>query len=248
MEPTKGPRRSKIKPSTKRLIFQEAIRQRDIPRELLANRLIKEINEAHERPPTLEVAMRYISKARNTDNPIDKPWSLGACRDYPTFFPPSSLPTLVKMQEEQKKFINIMTNTRSPGLSIRTCIWIARLEPIVHDIWHEEHDTETEREILVNLAYAYSLAERTSETMGQQVFETNDLDEALFTRDPAMLYVFGAASRDPNFVCNGNCDSCKYEPVVPRKLCQLRGLKPGDEFPEHYLIHKPPTQRNKKGE
>jgi len=65
-----------LNPSVKRLIYYRAITQRKIPREFLANELIKEINEAGEIPPSLETAKRYISKARNIDDPIDKPWSL----------------------------------------------------------------------------------------------------------------------------------------------------------------------------
>jgi len=245
MEQRKGPKRSKLKPSVKRLIFQEAIRQRDIPRELLANRLIKEVEEWQERPPTLEVAIRYISKARNATKPIDKPWSLGACRDYPTFFPPASLPTLIKMQEEQKKFVDVVTDVMSPGLSIRTCMWIARLQAYIHADWmHGEDDPQAEHNILFSVASAYATAERTSETMEEQAFDTNDLDQALCSRDVAKVILFGSADKDTTFLCNGNCDSCNYFPIVPGKLCQLRGLKREDEIvPEHYLIR--PT---KKGE
>lgn len=232
-----------LKPTIKRFIFQEAIRQRHVPRELLANRLIKDIEETGELPPSLETAKRYISKARNAANPIDKPWSLGACRDYPTFFPPSTLPTLMKMQEQEQKSVDIMTDVMSPGLSIRTCMWIARLEPIIHELWHEEHNTERERSILFNLATAYSVAERTSETMAEQTFDSTDLDEALCSGDVIKVVLFGSADKDANFVCNGNCDSCKYAPIVPGKLCQLRGLSFDHEIPEHHLI-----RPNKKGD
>lgn len=78
-----------LKPSVKQYLFTEAIRQRKVPRELLANRLIRELEESHEIPPTLETAKRYISKARNAHNPIDQPWTLGACKEYSSFSPRS---------------------------------------------------------------------------------------------------------------------------------------------------------------
>lgn len=247
MQHRKTAKLGRMKPTVKRLIFHEAIRQRDVPREILANRIIKELEQSNEPPPELETAKRYISKARNAANPIDKPWSLGACRDYPTSFPPSSLPTLITMQEESKKFVDIVTDLPDPGLSIRTCMWIARLEPIIHQ-WMGEDNPQAKRRMLFNLANAYAFAERTSEMMGEQAFDTTDLDEAICTGDVGRVRIFAGASRDSDFVCNDDCDSCKYQPIVPGKLCQLRGLSLEEEWPEHHLIRKPPKHRNKKGE
>ena len=117
----------KLKPSIKRFIFQEAIRQRNVPRELLAHRLIKEIDESGELAPSLETTKRYISKARNSDNPIDQPWTLGACRDYPTFFPPSSLLFLTKMQHESKSILGFTKMTSNNNLNYYSTL----LKPIL---------------------------------------------------------------------------------------------------------------------
>jgi hypothetical protein len=238
-----------LKPTIKRLIFQEAIRQRNVPRELLANRLIKELEEGNEVPPSLETAKRYISKARNATNPIDKPWTLGACRDYPTFFPPTSLLTLMKAQQNAKTGVDLLTGARDPGLSIRECIWIVRLQRLIgHYFLHGQQESNQEFNILLNLARWYSTAERTSEIMGEQTFDSNDLDEALCSQNLEKLMIISAADKDPTLICNDDCDSCKYQPVLRGKLCQLRGLNDEDEWPEHHLIQKPPTQSKKKGD
>jgi hypothetical protein len=215
-------RPGKLKPSIKRFIFQEAIRQSNVPRELLANRLIKEIEESHELAPTLETAKRYISKARNADNPIDEPWTLGACRDYPTLFPPSSLLFLMKMQEEDKTFVDVFTNIRSQGYSIRKAIWIVRLQPLVKE-YFDPSDLKEEYMILANIAEAYSTAERTSEIMGEPTFDTSDLDDSLCSQNLENIILFGFSGfKNTTSICEGDCQSCKYVPVIKGKLCQLK--------------------------
>ena len=179
----------KLKPTIKRFIFQEAIRQRNVPRELLANRLIKEIEDSYELPPTLETAKRYISKARNSVNPIDKPWTLGACRDYPTFFPYSSLLFLMKMQQEAKTFVDVFTNIRSQGYSIRKAIWIVRLQPLVKE-YFAPSDLKEEYMILANIAEAYSIAEMTSEIMYEPVFDSCDLDDSVCSQNLDNIILF----------------------------------------------------------
>jgi hypothetical protein len=216
-----------LKPSIKRLIFHEAIQHRNIPREVLANRLIREIKKSSELPPTLETTKRYISKARNAVDPIDKPWTLGACRDYPSFFPPSSLLLLMKMQQESKTFVNILTNIRSPGLSIRTCMWIVRLQPLIKEYFRsDEDDFQQQYEILFNVAQAYSTAERTSEIMGEQAFDTSDLDESVCSQNLENILLFGFSGfKNTSSICEGDCESCKYVPVIKGKLCQLKVIR-----------------------
>ena len=184
-----------LKPSIKRLIFHEAIHHRNIPREVLANRLIREIKKNRELPPTLETTKRYISKARNAVNPIDKPWTLGACRDYPTFFPPNSLFFLMKMHQESKTFVNILTNIRSPGFSIRTAIWIVRLQPLIQEYFKPD-DFKEEYMISANVAEVYSTAEKTSEIMGEQAFDTSDLDESVCSQNLENIFFFGSGFKN----------------------------------------------------
>ncbi len=74
-EKRKKPR--ELKPTVRALIYDQAIRYRNTPREFLANKLISEIEELGELPPSFETCIRMISKARNSDNPLDEPWSLG---------------------------------------------------------------------------------------------------------------------------------------------------------------------------
>ena len=125
-----------LKPSVKRLIVHRAVTQPQVPREFLANELIKEISEAGEIPPTLETAKRYISKARNTDNPIDQPWTLACCSDYVQFFPPDSIPILVNYKNKIDQLVSDddyqeLFGYRVSDISIRHAIWIIRLEPII---------------------------------------------------------------------------------------------------------------------
>ena len=245
MQEKDRPKPGKLKPSIKRFIFQEAIRQSNVPRELLANRLIKEIEESHELAPTLETAKRYISKARNAVNPIDEPWTLAACRDYPTFFPPSSLLFLMKMQEEAKTFVDVFTNIRSQGYSIRTAIWIVRLQPLVKE-YFEPSDLKEEYMTLANVAQAYSTAERVSEIMGEPTFDTSDLDDSLCSQNLENIVLFGFSGfKDTASICKGDCDSCKYVPIIRGKLCQLKFILQEREKLKRQMIQEglmPPDQ------
>ena len=238
-----------LKPIIKRLIFGEAIRQLNVPRELLANRLIKEIEESGELPPTLETAKRYISKARNATNPIDKPWTLGSCRDYPTFFPPNSLLRLMKMQQETWRSVDLLTNARPPGLSIRTCMWIVRLQPLIKEYFRpDEHDFQQESDILFNVAHAYSSAERTSETMGEQTFDSSDLDQALCSQNLENILLSSCGFKNTTLICKGDCGSCKYVPIFPGKLCQLKVMHQEYKRLEKQITEEGPINPNEKGD
>lgn len=238
----------KLKLSIKRFIFQEAIRQSNVPRELLANRLIKEIEESNELAPTLETAKRYISKARNAVNPIDEPWTLGACRDYPTFFPPSSLLFLTKMQQEAKTFVDVFTNIRNRGFSIRTAMWIVRLQPLIEEYFKPD-DFKEEDMILFNVAQAYSAAERTSEIMGEQSFDSGDLDDSVCSKNLENIFLFGYIGfKNTSSICQGDCGSCKYVPIIKGKLCQLKVIYQEQERHENEMIEKGLIDPNEKGD
>ena len=238
----------KLRPSIKRFIFQEAIRQSNIPRELLANRLIKEIEESNELAPTLETAKRYISKARNADNPIDEPWTLGACRDYPTFLPPSSLLFLMKMQQESKTYVDVFTNIRDQGFSMRKAMWIVRLQPLVKE-YFEPSDLKEEYMILANVAEAYSVAERTSEIMGELAFDTGDLDDSVCSQNLENIILFGFSGfKNTSSICEGDCESCKYVPVIRGKLCQLKVIHQEQESLKNQMVEEGLIDPNEEGD
>jgi hypothetical protein len=246
-EKTTKPRQ--LKPTVKRLIFEEAIRQRNVPRELLATRLIKQIEESNEVAPQLETAKRYISKARHAFNPIDKPWTLGACRDYPTFFPPTSLLLLIKMQQQSKRYADIFTKIRSPGFSIRTAMWIVRLQPLVKEYFRpDEDDFQQQYELVSNVAGVYSVAEQTSEIMEELTFDTSDLDEAVCSQNLENILLLGSGYKNTSLICKGDCQSCKYVPVIQGKLCQLKVMHQERERLEKQIIEEGQINPNEEGD
>lgn len=117
----KKQRSKNLTPSVKKLVFSRAINQRNIPRYFLAKSLIKEIMEAGEVYPSLETAVRYISDARNADNPLDKPWTTEVCSDldYTSYFPPESIPYLLQLWRYSVHLDEVFT--------VRHAIWAARL-------------------------------------------------------------------------------------------------------------------------
>jgi hypothetical protein len=238
----------KLTPSVRRFIFQEAIRQRNIPRDLLANQLIKQIEEIREVPPGFETAKKYISKARNSYNPIDNPWTLGACRDHPTFFPPSSLLFLTKMQQESKKYVDIFTNIKSEGFSIRTSIWIVRLQPLIEEYFNPT-DFHHEYEILCNVAESYSVAEKTSEIMDKPAFDSGDLDDSVCTQNLENIFLFGPIGfKNTSSICEGDCESCKYVPIIKGKLCQLKVIYEEQERDKNKMTEEAFIEPNEEGD
>lgn len=211
-----------LKPTIKRLIICRARTQRKIPREFLANELIKEIEESGEIPPTLETAKRYISKARNSDNPIDQPWTLSCCSEYSSFFPPDSIPILIGYKQwfndllkesdvEFRKFFGL-----SPSdFSIRHSIWIIRLKPLIEETFADlmANDEQVRFGYPVTIAMVYEMAEMASEIMGEDHFDSSDLDRALVARD---LNTFASISGKMVYAsskpikCDLNCESCNY--------------------------------------
>jgi len=237
-----------LNPTVRRLIVHRAISQPKVPRQFLAKQLRKEIKQAGEIPPTLDTAIKYISKARNAVNPIDKPWTLGACRDYPTFFPPSSLLFLMKMQEEAKTFVDVFTNIRSQGYSIRKAMWIVRLKPLVKE-YFDPSDLKEEYMILANIAEAYSVAERTSEIMGELSFNSGDLDDSLCSQNLDYIFLFGVSGfKNTSSICKGDCESCKYVPIIKGKLCQLKVIYQEQEREKNKMIEEGLIDPNQEGD
>jgi len=223
-----------LTPTVKRLIYQRAINERQVPREYLANSLIKEITEAGEIPPTLEVTKRYISKARNSSKYIDEPWTIGACSEFNAYFPPESISFLVECiqffikpsSEYTPKEIEFEKKWgHSPyDFSIRVCMWIVRLKPLIDKIYADQiSKVESARIGLpVSIATIYALAEMTSEIMDEDHFNTADLDASLISQDlnsfasKAGCFVRQSAKEHK---CDLNCESCKYEKSGIGNLC-----------------------------
>ena len=112
-----------LKLSIRKLITERAIKNRRMPREFLAQELIKEIKAQGEIAPTEETLKSYISKARSQQLAyIDATeWSIGACAEYYDRISPESIPILLKI----KQFIGLQKFT------IRQAIWASRLYPLI---------------------------------------------------------------------------------------------------------------------
>ena len=216
-----------LKPSVRRLIALRAITQRQVPRPFLANQLIKQIEEDGEIPPTLDTTMRYISKARNSRNPLDEPWTLACCSNYPQFFPPETIPiilhykdALTQMESDPEYPYKQFFDPPLSAISIRWAIWTLRLQPLIK---HLSPKLMIDDEPLPDtfpfvIAMTYAMAELASDLLREGHFDSRDLDNALFAGDTRTFMAIAAkmffATGKP---ChnNNNCDSCDYV-KVPR--------------------------------
>lgn len=174
----KKSRPGKHKPTVLRLIYERALTQKNIPREFLANQLINEIEELREIAPTLEVTKRYISNARNSDSPLDKPWTLGACLKYPSQFPPGSDAILLEHKYSNLLFESPTGEKYWEDFSIRKAMWIIRLQPIILDMYKPSKDDEYK--LISNITGYYAFSEYTSENLREKSFDSSDLDEQLY--------------------------------------------------------------------
>jgi len=243
---SKKSRPRELKPSIKRLIFYRAVTQRSVPREFLANELIKEIKDIGEIAPTFETTKRYISRARNADNPLDKPWSIACCSEYSAFFPPDSIPVLMSYKQwihelskvskdahdEYEAYKDLFGFSMS-DISIRHAIWIIRLKPLVEKTFADqmENDENIRFGYPLFIAMVYEIAEMTCEILDEH-FISIGLDNALASGDLHTLAKIGglgvmASSKPIN--CDNNCESCNYMKVPGfSKLCMPRPKKEGD--------------------
>ena len=156
-----------LKPTIRGLIIQRAIENRRMPREFLAQELIKEIEERGEIAPTEETLKSYISKARSKELAyIDTTeWSIGACAEYYDRISPESIPILLKIEQ----YIGFQI------LTIRRAIWVSRLYPLISDFCSDKEEFE---ELICVWSDAYAWEEQISELTNSKL-ETSKLDRGL---------------------------------------------------------------------
>lgn len=205
----------------KRLIYHRALTQRDIPRDFLANTLIKEIEDICEIPPSFETAKRYISKARNSANPIDKPWSIACCSEYSTYFPPESISEIMYFKKWIHNILQDKDNEHNDlfgrpfsAITIRDAIWFVRLKPLVEKVFSDEikNDENMRFGYIHSIVIVYTMVEITCGILDEH-FVSFGLDEALVTGNlNALARIAGlslsASSKPTN--CDNECESCKY--------------------------------------
>jgi hypothetical protein len=235
----------KLKRKTRQKVMSEDIRRlitlratsTNTRRVELAQEILTEIKERYPKqiPPSKETIIKIISNVRNhLPSPLDRPWNLGACREYPSFFPPESLPFLIHcIQFHEEAFANLPDEIKEVFASpleqfneafafppeeipegfadphelhrdlflqyqkiftIRFCIWLLRLKPLIEYFFPEDiaRDKYFLENNLLKLADSYSIAEMTSEILGEDNFDTSKMDNALFSRDleSAAFFVF----------------------------------------------------------
>ena len=125
---SKGPR---IKPTVKKVIVYEALKDRNKPRRQLVVELIDIIEGMGEIAPAEETLEKLISRARNHPvSPLDAPWSLGCLAKYD--IPPEALPKVMFIYEKRLR-------EAEQHFTIREVLWIARLHKTIDDpIWLEQ--------------------------------------------------------------------------------------------------------------
>ena len=237
----KKSRPRELTPSVKRLIYYRAVTQRMVPREFLANAVIKEIKEIGEIAPKLETAKRYISKARNADNPLDKPWSIACCSQYSSIFSPKSISEIMDykqwiyhlLKDKEGAYKDFFSSSVS-DISIRHAMWIVRLKPLIEKTFSEkmENDENVRLGYPFTIAMLYSLAEMACEILGED-FVSFGLDNALAAGDlntVAKIGGLGILATSKPITCDNNCESCKYIKLPGfNKFCMPRQKKEGEK-------------------
>jgi len=165
----------RIDPETRTRIFEEAIKDRKIPRGILAESLEKELGK---KSPSLETLEKEISKARNhPTGELDRPWSIGACLKYN--IPPSIVPVLIRMQE----WVYSNENLPFRGLTIRKAKWYSILFPILLPMVNPSQVSPVEKIIKILLIVEqYSQREQIAEFMGKDYPDTSDFDDLYFLK------------------------------------------------------------------
>ena len=143
----------------RRYIMEQALRESYKPRMLLADQILKQMQESRDvrnNLPETESIAKLISRARNhPKSPLDEPWSLGCLAEYD--IPPDALPIVMliyenRLAEEEQHF------------TIREALWIARLYKVIDDPI-----------VLEPFASGYALRDKIDWILSSPVY-TRDLD------------------------------------------------------------------------
>ena len=156
----------KISNKVKRIIYEEALRDRSYPRTAVAAKLADIIEKMGEPVPKLETLEKMISHARNhAPSPLDAPWSLGSLVEYP--IAAEDLPRVLQVFVQQE----VVNKHRPPEiqhpLTIRQALWAARLSPLIEDVT-----------MIFIHAQIYASRDRACEVSGSP-FDTTDLDAGI---------------------------------------------------------------------
>lgn len=151
-----GSRGPKISPQIKRYIVVEALKDKHIPRKILAEELKEKIdNSGMGRSPSPETLEKLISKARNHElHSEDKPWTLVRSSEITA----DAIPVVLRLWKQQ-------LNLFGPQLpfTIRQAKWITRLYKVI-----------TDDLLLITWSNLYAIQESASDLLGV------DLDSEVF--------------------------------------------------------------------
>ncbi len=152
---SKGP---KISPTLKRLVVQEALRDRNRPRMVLVAELRNLIELMGEQMPAEETLAKLISWARNhAPRPEDAPWTVGASREHGISH--DTMPAVLHVWK--------LCLMMGEPFTIREAKWVAQLQTVVTNIVN-----------LKRWSQSYAIRERACEALGEPL-QTSDLDERL---------------------------------------------------------------------
>lgn len=179
--PKKNARPKALKPSVKSLIAKRAIEYSTYDRTLLANDLMKEIEELGETAPTEDTLIKYISDARGRYS-VDKPWNTASLNIEP--ITPEALPWLILIQENRKIWLSKM-------LTQREAKWFNRLSgyrnlsppSVLTDMGIESPDSNLvniyQSAIVATWAQIYAYREMIDAIAGIKEPDFSDLDSYL---------------------------------------------------------------------
>lgn len=114
-----------------------------------------QLAQEHEgKVPALRTIQMILEDMDKRPTPLDKPWSIGACMTYN--ISPKAIPTLLSW--------HMWLIERGTGLTIRQACWMAVLYGVVLG-----------KELYL-AAVRYAMKERVSNALGQEAFDSSDLD------------------------------------------------------------------------
>jgi hypothetical protein len=130
----------------------------DMDREVLANKLIIEIEKQGAKAPTVSTLIAYISTYRNLPlKPQDYPWATSTLKDNP--IPAETLPYVLK--------VNQYSGQKALKFSIRQAMWVSRLCHVIREL-----------EDLYEISLAYAVYEKICDSASVP-FDTSEPDKEL---------------------------------------------------------------------